>query len=105
MNDDTISFTDAAKADAQRVLAASARGQRVVRVTGRRVHILADGVWRSYSLSELIVDLRCDHCGRPAQRLDRVVKYGKHGWFTCCLQCVEWHEARGCPHSSVGRHR
>ena len=105
MTADTISFADAAKADVQRVLATSGLVGRAVRVIGRRVHILADGDWRAYALSELAADHRCDHCGESARRLDRVIKYGKRGWFTCCLRCVEWHDERECPHSSMRGHR
>ena len=99
--DDTVSFADAAKVDVRGPTAGHAAYRRV---TGCRVHVLADGAWRSYAVSQLLTDHRCDHCGRPAGRLDRVIRYGKKGRLTCCLRCVEWHDEFSCPHVSMARH-
>ena len=49
--------------------------------------------WRTYHVVELTTDATCSHCGRTAARGDQVVRFGRYGFFLCCLECVEWRRA------------
>lgn len=59
-----------------------------------RIRVRADGErrWRTYRLVETICRVHCCHCERTMDAGEAAIRFGRCGWFVCCLQCIEWRE-------------